>query len=203
MAVRVALAVGLAAALAACGRTEPEPVTVETPSSSGTATAEATTAPAEKPRPGTAILDAEGVALGRTAATATRFAFGTRRQDVDGAAAAALGSAGEQSANGECGAGPMEFTDIGGLKLNYLDGKLVGWFAEADPKAVTSDGIRPGIRFRDLQATRSASLIEGSTLDGEFEYLAADGQTIYGFVSGTGPEAKVQALYAGVNCFFR
>lgn len=192
---RVAAAVALLLIVAACGSSEPAPVAVDTPA--------ATATPAKQPQAGKAILDAGGVALGRTAATATRFAFGAARADVDKAAEAALGSPPERSAIGECGAGPMEFSEIGGLKLNYLDGKLVGWFAEADPATVTSDGIRPGTMLRDLQIARSAEFVDGSTLEGEFAYVAADGQTIGGFATGEGRDAKIQSLFAGTNCFFR
>ena len=41
------------------------------------------------------------------------------------------------------------------------------------------------------------------TLAGEFEYLAADGRPIHGFVEGEGRDARIASLYAGVNCFFR
>lgn len=201
--VRVSVALALAVALVGCRQEEPAP----DPVSPAIARATAGLAPAQndsgKPRSGSAILDAGGVALGRTAATARRFAYGAGRSAVDTAAEAALGQSGARSAIGECGAGPMEFTQFGRLKLNYQDGRFVGWFAEADPALVTSDGIRPGIRLRDLQATRSAKFVSDSTLDREFNYLAADGETIGGFAAGDGRDARVESLYAGVNCFFR
>ena len=57
--------------------------------------------------------------------------------------------------------------------------------------------------MRDLHVSRSARMIPGSTLEGEFEYLAADGRMIGGFASGEGRDARIESLYAGVNCFFR
>lgn len=149
-----------------------------------------------------AILDARGLSIGRSPATAQHFAFGTPRAIVEEAGDAWLGTA-ERSSNDECGAGPMEFSRYGGLTLNWLDGKLVGWFARPDPAVVTSDGIMPGKLLRDLEVARSARLIEDSTLKGEFDYLAADGREIGGFASGSGRDATIESLYAGVNCFFR
>jgi hypothetical protein len=195
--VRSAIGVAITLALAACQERNvtqaPEPILAPT---------RATAAEPARHMPGKAILDAGGVALGRTAATATRFAFGASRSEIE-AAARALAVDPERSTLDECGAGPMAFTEYGGLKLNFQDDKLVGWFTEADPSAVTSDGIRPGIFLRDLAVTRSAQFIEGSTLEGEFKYIAADGERIGGFASGEGRDARIESLYAGVNCFFR
>ncbi|MCT2558843.1 aspartate-semialdehyde dehydrogenase [Tsuneonella sp. YG55] len=177
------------------------------------ATANASTAPsrasasdaaaaARRDRLRHAILDARGLSIGRAPGTAQHFAFGAPRAAVEAAGDAWLGTA-ERSANEECGAGPMAFTRYGGLTLNWQDDRLVGWFAREDPAIVTSDGIVPGKLLRDLEVARSARLIKDSTLEGEFDYLAADGHTIGGFVRGTGRDATIESLYAGVNCFFR
>ncbi|WP_120715782.1 aspartate-semialdehyde dehydrogenase [Tsuneonella amylolytica] len=171
----------------------------QTPATSAPPRAASTVAPSQVRH---AIVDARGLAIGRNPGTATYFAFGTPRAAVEKAGDAWLGK-GERSANGECGAGPMEFTRYGELTLNYLDKRLTGWFLKAEPQAVTSDGIRPGARLRDLRITRSVSIEEGSTLDGEFEYLAADGHPIRGFLKGEGRDRTVESLYAGTNCFFR
>lgn len=194
---RIVGAAAVMLTLAACQQQEAAPAPAPTASPTDIATAE----PAKR-QPGKAILDAGGVALGRTAATATRFAFGAARGEIE-AAASALMVDPRRTTLEECGAGPMAFTEYGGLKLNFQDDRLVGWFADPDPAVVTSDGIRPGILLRDLEVTRSAQFVEGSTLEGEFEYVAADGQRIGGFASGTGRDARIESLYAGVNCFFR
>jgi hypothetical protein len=149
-----------------------------------------------------AILDAGGLSIGRNPGTAPYYPFGSPRAAVEKAGDAWLGPA-QRSANDECGAGPMEFTRYGGLTLNWQDDTLVGWFAEADPALVTSDGIVPGKPLRDLEMARSARIVKDSTLEGEFDYLAADGREIGGFASGTGRDATIESLYAGVNCFFR
>ena len=195
----------LALALAGCGQ---EPAAPQ-PSASATALASATATPtptATATAPvvvGKAILSAGGAGFGRASASAIRFSFGASRAEVEKAADAALGAARERSANGECGEGPLEFTDYPGLRLAFQNGKFEGWLAREDAHIITSDGIRPGTFLRDLRITRSVRFVEGSTLDGEFEYLAADGNWIGGFVEGAEREAKVVSLYAGLTCFFR
>ncbi len=170
-----------------------------TPTSASTSAAVAPIPPSQVRH---AILDAGGLSIGRNPGTARHFEFGTPRAVVEKAGDAWLG-AGERSANEECGAGPMEFTRYAGLTLNWQDDKLVGWLAKPDPAVVTTDGIMPGKLLRDLEVARSARSVEGSTLEGEFDYLAADGHKIGGFATGTGRDATIESLYAGVNCFFR
>lgn len=202
---RLALLAGaVTLALGACGQDrEGEPATqgssATTPRPSSTPKAIATV-PARSVRH--AILDAKGVALGKNPGTARHYSFGSRRAKVEAAAGEWLGPP-ERSANAECGAGPMEFTRYGGLTLNFQGDKLVGWFLREQPHAVSSDGVKPGELLRDLKVTRSVRMIEGSTLDGEFDYLAADGNTIGGFAAGEGRDAVIESLYAGTNCFFR
>jgi hypothetical protein len=151
---------------------------------------------------GRAVLDADGVVFDGPGGKTAQFTFGTLRGAVETSAARRFGAA-EMSANDECGAGPMEFARYGPLTLNFQDDKLVGWLAQEGPGVVTTDGISPGKLMRDLKVARSAHMIEGSTLAGEFEYIAADGLPIGGFVKGAGRDARIVTLYAGVNCFFR
>jgi hypothetical protein len=169
---------------------------------SGSPVARATHAPAPKPI-NKAVLDAGGVTFASSAGKTEEFAFGTPREAVDKVAERFFGPADERSDNAECGAGPMAFSRYGPLTLNFQDDKLVGWLAREGPQVVTSDGIRPGTRMRDLKVARSARMIPDSTLEGEFDYLAADGHSIGGFAVGEGRDAKIDSLYAGVNCFFR
>lgn len=192
-------------AAAACQRAEPEPAATPAVAPARTHSAMATPATGSEvvARPGKAILDAGGAAFGRTVASARRFPFGSLRSEVEQAAAAALGAAAVASANEECGAGPMEFATFGGLTLNFQDDRFVGWLAKEGSGAVTSDGIRPGIRLRDLEIARSVDMAAESTLEGEFTYRAADGNAIGGFAAGEGRDRRVTSLYSGVTCFFR
>ena len=189
----------LAACLLVIGCNQPEP---SEPKQDSTPTA--SPAQATPPKPvSKAVLDAGGIIFDVPGGKTGGLSFGTSRARIDQLATLAFGPPDEQSSNDECDAGPMEFSRYGPLTLNFRDGKLVGWLAREGPQVVTSDGIRPGARMRDLKVARSARMIEDSTLEGEFEYLAADGRTIGGFTKGEGRDATIDSLYAGVNCFFR
>ena len=172
--------------------------------------AKAATEAAAKPGPSArakavnkAVVDADGVTFDSPAGKTREFNFGAPRAEVEARAERMFGVPDDLTENGECGVGPMQFSRYGPLTLNFQDGKLVGWFAREGDEVVTTDGIRPGTFMRDLKVARSARMIEGSTLEGEFDYLAADGHTIGGFAKGQGRDAMIESLYAGANCFFR
>lgn len=192
-------------ALAACQDAPPEGVSPKAEPSSAT-TAPADPAPpmsgaGEPIGPREVTLAPDGIILvnavdGRGAATTLNF--GMPRDRV----LAAMGedfAAPRLSRNGECGAGPMEFAKFGALQLNFLDGKLAGWFADAADNLVTVDGIRPGVSLEDLKSERQVQMAN-DTLEGEFAYYLPGDQSIGGFVDR---EGKVMSLNAGVNCFFR
>lgn len=192
---------GMAAALAVlagCGSNE-RPVAAPsrgpTPKVAGSSAA--------LPQPATkVIVDTDGVVLDPPGGKLAEFTFGSPRGPIEAAVTRLLGQA-VNTANQECGAGPMQFARYGAVTLNYREGKFVGWTVTEGPGVVTSDGISVGKLLRDLKIARSARMIADSTLAGEFEYLAADGHPIGGFVSGAGRDAKIARLYAGTNCFFR
>ncbi len=177
---------------------QPDAATSSTPAAAPSPAAVArTAAPAPEQAAQRVVLDSGGLSVG-----GTKAAFGTDRATVDARIAAALGQPVERSDLGECGAGAMDFSKIGGLTLNYQEGKLLGWFAREGSGLVTSDGIRPGITIADLKRERSVKLLD-TTLDGEFEYYAPDGSTMSGFAEGKGDQATITGLYAGTQCFIR
>lgn len=180
-----------AAALAGCG---PEPVAAPT------APATQAAAPVDRSK---IVLGAEWAAFGRSPATTRRFAFGSPRADVDAAASAAMGPPTDRSSNAECSEGPLAFSHYGPLRLAFREGRFTGWFVEEGGRAATGDGVRPGALIRDLRVTRRTRMISDSTLEGEFNYEAADGTRIFGFTSGEGRARKVASLYAGDTCFMR
>lgn len=141
------------------------------------------------------VVDANGVG----AKGVRSLKFGTARDEVDKALQSAFGKAPETSRIEECGAGPMEFSQFGPLQVGYLDGKLAGWFLGEGKGVVTSDGIRPGTTLDALSSERQVQRLD-TTLEGEFQYTAADYGTITGFAA---PDRTVTALAAGVTCFFR
>ncbi|WEK47960.1 MAG: hypothetical protein P0Y56_06590 [Candidatus Andeanibacterium colombiense] len=100
----------------------------------------------------------------------------------------------------ECGAGPLTYAKWDdGFTLYGQNGAFMGWFADtrAAGKLATAGGIGPGSTRAQLDGAYAAEVFE-STLGTEF--LAGD---IGGLLDGTGPQARVTALWAGVSCNFR
>ena len=185
-----ALIIALPFALAACGGPEASDNPDE-PRSSETTDA----APSDRLAGAKLVVSADGIG----AKGGQPLRFGSGRSDVDALASEAYGSPGETSSNPECGAGPMEFSQYGPLQIGYLDGKFAGWFLREGDSVVTSDGIRPGITLEALKDERQVQQLD-TTLDGEFQYTAADYGTITGFA---GEGGTITGLAAGVTCFFR
>ncbi len=141
----------------------------------------------------------EGLSAGAEA-----FFFAAGQSEVEAALAKALGAKLRSGDNGECGAGPMTFTDFsGGLTVHFQEGRLVGWNWH-----LAQDGDLPGTGTVKLagdiqlgspraavEAASGYAAVEGSTLGEEF----ALGEQIGGFVEAD----KVAMLYAGTQCFFR
>lgn len=141
------------------------------------------------------VVDANGAgAVGQPA-----MRFGTAREEVDAALSQAYGSEPELGDNGECGAGPMQFSTYGPLQLAFQNGKFVGWNLSEGSDAATSDGVQPGTTpFALLRQERQVRDID-STFTGEFEYTSAD----YGTIGGFSEDGQISSLHAGMNCFFR
>jgi hypothetical protein len=94
----------------------------------------------------------------------------------------------------------MDFSQYGPLQLAFLDGKFAGWFLREGEAVATSDGVRPGVSTLDaLKGERQVQELD-TTLEGEFQYTTADYGTITGFADEAG---NIDALQAGVSCFFR
>lgn len=144
-------------------------------------------------------LRGEGFSAGPEA-----FYFAAGQNEVEAALTKALGKPLRNGENGECGAGPMAFTDFaGGLTVHFQEGRLVGWNWH-----LAQDGDRPAsgvVKLAgDVQVGSPRSLaeaatgydpVEDSTLGEEF----ALGDNVGGFIEGD----AVEMLYAGIQCFFR
>jgi hypothetical protein len=145
-------------------------------------------------------LRSDGLAAGPEA-----FYFAAGRSEVEGALTRTLGEATGRSTNGECGAGPIEFTDFpGGLAVHFQQGRLVGWNwrmpqdgdAPAEGTIRLADGdVGIGSASTLAQAVPGFARITGSTLGEEFSL----GPSIGGFIEND----AVTMLYAGTQCFFR
>jgi hypothetical protein len=151
-------------------------------------------------------LDAEGLRfIDKASGKASLLAFGVPREQAEKALANVAGKADDRSDNNECGAGPMAFTRFDAMTLNFQDGKFVGWFLGNEKGAKdysTASGI--GIGTTRAKAKQSVTItdIEDSTLGEEFSIGTGD-TVVGGMFAEPGDAAKVDALFAGVNCFFR
>jgi hypothetical protein len=139
------------------------------------------------------------------AAGAEAFYFAAGRSEVEGALARTLGEPAGRSSNGECGAGPIDFTDFpGGLAVHFQQGRLVGWNWRRPQDGDTA--AKATIRLADgdvgigspraaAQAIAGFARITESTLGEEFSL----GPSVGGFIEND----AVSMLYSGTQCFFR
>lgn len=181
--------------LAACSQEAADPA-------DATAIAEA---PAPEPAPAAATpllnLTGEGLALVDAETGSSRaLDFGVEQAMARQAVAATGRAPLEENTNPECPAGPLAFTEFaGGLNLWFQDAKFVGWALRADaaPELRTAAGLGVGSTRAELESVYDVT-VEESTLGHEFR---AGG--LSGLLSSAAPDAKVEALWAGVSCVFR
>ena len=197
---RAILSLPVLALLVACapeGEDAPQPVPTASPVATETPVAVAKPTLAAGQR---ISLSANGLVIGSPAATT--IVFESAQDETERRISAILGPLERREVNGECGAGRMEFSHWGPLQLSFAEDRLIGWYLTGPGSIVTTDGIAPGLTRAQLETERSV-VMEDSTLDYEFSYGTPDGGQIYGFFSGGGADATVEALHAGYNCFFR
>ena len=170
--------------------------------------AAANQAPASIPTTGNATaaesrdlaVEAEGLRLVDTATGAARpLPFGMPKDQLLAILESFRGPA-DGGTNSECGAGPLEYAVwADGLTLYFQDGNFAGW--ALDPRAegahATASGVGPGSTRAHLDAAYDAE-VEETTLGTEF---TAGG--LSGLLDGQGPDARIGAMWAGVNCVFR
>jgi len=127
--------------------------------------------------------------------------FGDRKADVVARLWEAFGSQGEESADAECGAGPMAFMRFGAFTANFSDGEWIGWSLDGgktdpDVELTLSGGVGIGSPVSALGD--KVEWFEQSTLGNEFTLGG-----ISGFSAGKDKDSPIGALWAGVNCHFR
>ena len=151
-------------------------------------------------------LDGEGLRfVDKISGKASLLAFGIPRAQAETALANVAGKEDDRSTNEECGAGPMEFTRYDAMTLNFQDDKFVGWFLGNEPGAdaySTMSGIAIGTTRAKAAESVKLVAIEDSTLGEEFT-LGEGQDSIGGMFAAPGEAAKIDALFAGMNCFFR
>lgn len=189
--------------LAGCG--EPASDEVAPPESPIQETAAEPAIPQAEPAEGATVvsdarpipaLDSEGLRMVIPTGATRLIPFGSGRRVVENAIGRAFGRGGTRSSSDECGAGPMEFSSIDGLTLNFQADRFVGWSLDAPSPLTTIDGVGIGSTRAEIEQDRTVTLVEDSTLGAEFR---AGG--IGGFFDGEGGRANM--LYAGTQCFFR
>lgn len=151
-------------------------------------------------------LDGEGLRFVDTNSGRTSLlAFGVPRAQAEAALANVAGKEDDRSTNEECGAGMMEFTRYDAMTLNFQGGKFVGWFLGNEPGASafsTMSGIAIGTTRAKAKESVAIVDLEDSTLGEEFSIGTGD-HVIGGMFAAPGDLAKIDALFAGANCFFR
>lgn len=151
-------------------------------------------------------LDGEGLRfIDKASGKASLLAFGVPRAQAEEALARFAGKLDDRSSNEECGAGTMEFTRFDAMTLNFQEGKFVGWFLGNESGASaysTPSGISVGTTRADASKSATLSYVPDSTLGEEFSIGTGD-HVVGGIFAEPGDQAKVDALFAGDNCFFR
>lgn len=151
-------------------------------------------------------LDGGGLRfVDKTSGKTSLLAFGIARAQAEAALANVAGKEDDRSANAECGAGPMEFTRYDAMTLNFQGGRFVGWFLGNEPGAgIYSTMAGTGIGTTRARAGEAVTLeaVAGSTL-GEEVRLGGGDQAIGAIFAAPGDAARIDALFAGTNCFFR
>lgn len=193
----------LVALLAAC-----KPAPEKTPAATEVSAPPVPAAKADGPAAATTAvsLDGEGLRfIDKASGKASLLAFGVPRVQAETALANVAGQQDDRSTSAECGAGAMEFTRYDAMTLNFQDGKFVGWFLGNEPGAAaysTASGIAIGTTRAKAAESVSIVDLEDSTLGEEFSIGTGD-NVVGGMFAAPGDAAKIDALFAGVNCFFR
>lgn len=194
---RRALIPALALILAACSPEGPAPAEAPAPA----AEAPAGEAPDTM---GEALLEADGFMPANPGGRGTgrKLSFGEAEPEVIAFITRLRGDQPPRRAsNAECPAGPLTFADWGdNFQLAFSEGKFIGWSAgEGAPRGFsTVSGIHVGSTLAQLRAAHPDVVVREDSLGPEF----AVGE-IYGTLSGTGDDAVVTTMWAGVNCVFR
>lgn len=188
------LALALAFALVAC-RAEPEPA-ADANAAAATANVAAPAEPASPAAPAAApavLLAADGLTL----ADGTTVRFGQKLAAVE-AAMAPLGAAKASLSSDECPPGQFAYRDYpSGLQLAFMDGELVGWWANAPARGLAT---KSGVTLGSPRAALGNAPISEESVGETFALDQSGDAAVYGVLDDKGE--KVAALWAGMACIF-
>jgi hypothetical protein len=146
-------------------------------------------------------LSSDGLQLvGNQTGSTVALEFGTEMTLVADAVTSILGQPLESGENDECGSGPQIITQWPqGLVLHAAGGKFIGWSAHSDTDAslTTMAGVGIGSSRSELEAAYNVEVFESSL---GTEFSTGD---LFGILSSTAPNAKIDYLWAGTVCNFR
>ena len=132
--------------------------------------------------------------------SARPLAFGTPEADVLASLESVRGPAGK-GVNQDCGAGLVQYANWSdGLSLVFQNGEFAGWGLDrrASRALATANGVGPGMTRSALADSFGSVTFRNTNLGVEF----AAGE-IFGVLEGSGPEAKITDMWAGVSCVAR
>lgn len=185
--------------LAACG-SESDAARGGAPDSAQATTAgTADTVPADSPAAAVPVmvLAPDGLAIAG-GVVSQRLAFGEPQARVLAEAGAVLGAPRNGGMQEECPAGPLYQTTFATLQLVFQDSAFVGWAAQIPSPLRTAEGIGPGSTLTQIRAAYPAATVDQTSLGTEF--AAGD---LYGVFADSTADARLQHLFAGINCIFR
>ncbi|MEA3011622.1 MAG: hypothetical protein QOD42_167 [Sphingomonadales bacterium] len=202
------LGLALAAAAAACGPAAPAPQPAAPPAAAMAAPAGAQPGEADAGEPagliiGNLRLSSDGLGAGMPGLhTNQSFRFGMPKAEIVAAVAQMRSWETPSEANGQCGAGPMEFTRFGKLTLNIQNGRFVGWSLDGPRGAEPIEeeyGLAIGTPRAEVFAIDSEEVRFETTARG----VEFDAGGIHGLLSSNAPDATVTRLWAGISCQVR
>jgi len=162
--------------------------------------ADGATAPAAK----TLVLRAEGLSIiGGGLKAPVRASFDMTQAEAIKVVSSIRGPATKSGTIEDCGSGtPMDYAKFrGGLELDFIDGKFVGWILDdtGDKALKTVKGIGLGSSRAAFKAAYPTATVEESTLG--TEYASDDAGS--GLFDTARADAHITNMWAGQTCIAR